>query len=88
MEKTVIFKMSDQDIVITVKSEDAGEKTQTIKNRTLNAKEIYDLLAYKLGDTYVYEDIQCEGKEKGVLEQLQILFKSITDQISDLNSEE
>lgn len=80
--------MSDQDIVITVKSENADEQTQTIKNRTLNAKEIYDLLAYKLGDTYVYEDLQCEGKEKAVLEQLQNLFKSITDQISAFNSEE
>ena len=55
-----------------------------MNTRIINAKEIYDLLDYNLGDTYSYEEIDVDGKNKLILDKLQELFKSITDEISEL----
>lgn len=86
MEKNVKFRLNDKDIIIEITADDMLDykREYTIQNRALNAKNIYDLLDYNLGDTYKYEEIQQEGKEKLVLEKLKELFESITGQITNI----
>ena len=87
MEKNVKFKVENDYIIIQISSNgnSNNDKECVIKNKTLNAKDIYDLLDFKLGDTYVYEKIEYEGKEKNVLNELEKLIKTITDKISGVN---
>lgn len=87
MEKKVYFKVENDEIIIKITSDENSDndKECVIKNKTLNAKDIYDLLDFKLGDTYVYEKIEYEGKEKNVLNELEKLLKTITDKISGVN---
>jgi len=87
MEKKVNFKVENDEIIIKITSDEKSDngKECVIKNKTLNAKDIYDLLDFKLGDTYVYEKIEYEGKEKNVLNELEKLIKTITDKISEVN---
>lgn len=54
----------------------------------LNAKKIYNLLDYKKGDTYTYKEIISKDKDKLVLEQLKLLFESITEQITKITTVE
>ena len=86
MEKKVSFAINNGDIIVEITTDDTPEHNQkcTIKNRSLNAKDIYDLLDYRSGDTYVYEEIQIDAKDKLVLEKLKEFFESITNQITGI----
>ena len=81
MDKTIKFTIEQDEIVISI---DKKSFAINMDIRTINAKDIYDLLDYNLGDTYSYEEIDVDGKNKLILDKLQELFKSITDEISEL----
>ena len=82
MDKTIKFSMDDNYINIEVISSEVHRTHQISKeSRSLNARKIYDLLDYSVGDNYSYEDIGDYGKESLVLNKLKDLFESITDQI-------
>ncbi|MDD5878378.1 MAG: hypothetical protein PUC84_04175 [Clostridiales bacterium] len=87
MEKKISFVMNDGNVTIKITTDTISEykKEYTIKNCSLNAKAIYDLLDYELGDKYIFEEIQAEGKDKCVLEELMKFFESITNQIMNLD---
>lgn len=81
MDKTIKFTIEQDEIVISI---DKKSFAINMDIRIINAKDIYDLLDYNLGDTYSYEEIDVDGKNKLILDKLQELFKSITDEISEL----
>lgn len=81
MDKTIKFTIEQDEIVISI---DKKSFAINMDIRIINAKDIYDLLDYNLGDTYSYEEIDADGKNKLILDKLQELFKSITDEISEL----
>ena len=71
MDKTIKFTIEQDEIVISI---DKKSFAINMDIRTINAK----------GDTYSYEEIDVDGKNKLILDKLQELFKSITDEISEL----
>lgn len=81
MDKTIKFTIEQDEIIISI---DKKSFAINMDIRIINAKDIYDLLDYNLGDTYSYEEIDADGKNKLILDKLQELFKSITDEISEL----
>lgn len=85
MEKIIEIVKIDADIVIKINSKesDSYANKYVIKNNSLNAKALYDLLDYKLGDRYEYKEINAEGKDKLILEKLKELLESITNEIVD-----
>lgn len=87
MEKIIEIAKIDADIVIKVNSKegDSYADEYVIKNNSLNAKALYDLLDYKLGDRYEYKEINAEGKDKLILEKLKELLESITTEIVDID---
>lgn len=81
MDKTIKFTIEQDEIVISI---DKKSFAINMDARIINAKEIYDLLDYNIGDTYSYEEIDVDGKNKLMLDKLQELFKNITNEISEL----
>lgn len=81
MDKTIKFTIEQDEIVVSINENSLPINMNT---RIINAKEIYDLLDYNLGDTYSYEEIDVDGKNKLILDKLQELFKNITNEISEL----
>lgn len=80
MDKVIKLSMNDQkDIIISIT--DSEDYIIRNNNRLLSAKSIYDLLKYSEGDSYSYEEIAAEGKDKLVLLKVKDLLKSITDEI-------
>lgn len=81
MDKTIKFTIEQDEIVISI---DKKSFAINMDIRIINAKDIYDLLDYNIGDTYSYEEIDVDGKNKLMLDKLQELFKNITNEISEL----
>ena len=80
MDKVIKLSMNEQkDIIISIT--DSEDYIIRNNNRLLSAKSIYDLLKYSEGDSYSYEEITAEGKDKLVLLKVKDLLKSITDEI-------
>ena len=86
---SIVKFILDNDI-INLNNPSKNQEYATIKEHILaaavqfNAKDIYDLLDYNIGDTYSYEEIDVDGKNKLMLDKLQELFKNITNEISEL----
>ena len=81
MDKTIKFTIKQDEIVISIDKKSFAINMDT---RIINAKDIYDLLDYNIGDTYSYEEIDVDGKNRLMLDKLQELFKNITNEISEL----
>lgn len=80
MDKVIKLSMNEQkDIIISIT--DSDDYIISNSSRLLSAKSIYDLLKYSDGDSYSYEEITADGKDKVVLLKLKDLLKSITDEI-------
>jgi len=85
MEKMISFESDEKFYIILVND----QQYKISKNEcVLNAKKIYNLLDYKKGDTYTYKEIISKDKDKLVLEQLKLLFESITEQITKITTVE
>lgn len=87
MEKIIEIKKSNDVVIIEVKAknDDNYLKECKIKNNSLNAKALYDLLGYESSDQYEYKEINAEGKDKLILEKLKELLESITTEIVDID---
>lgn len=86
MDKVIKLSMNKQkDIIISIT--DSDDYIISSNNRLLSAKSIYDLLKYSYGDSYMYEEIIADGKDKIVLLKVQELLKSITDEIVKISTQ-
>ncbi len=86
MNKNIGFKADQNHFIINV---NGNEKFKISKeNRTLNAKDIYDILDYSLGDTYTYDEIKNVGKDALVLSKIKDLFEQITNKIIEISFSE
>ena len=86
MNKNISFKADQNDFIISINDDEKYKISK--ENRTLNAKNIYDILDYSLGDTYTYDKIEYSGKDAIVLNKIKELFEEITNKIVEISISE
>ncbi|WP_033162843.1 hypothetical protein [Sharpea azabuensis] len=86
MNKNIGFKADQNHFIISVNGNEKFKISKEI--RTLNAKDIYDILDYSLGDTYTYDEIENVGKDALVLSKIKDLFEQITNKIIEISFSE
>lgn len=83
MEKKIEFSISKNgDIKIEV--DFSTPKIISSDKREISAKDIFDILNYKIGDTYKLKEINLEND---VLSELHELFKDIIDEINAIDKQ-
>lgn len=86
MEKRIVLTMQpskDIDVVVN------GYNGMTISKdqRTVKAEDIYNLLEFSRGDTFIVESLNVEKKDTPVLQFFTELFQDIANRLNSLDDE-
>ncbi len=84
MEKKIILTMHTSkkiDIVLDNDHHISIEKD----NRSVKADDIYNLLSYKIGDTFIVESVNEQNLDEPVLKFFIELIRDITDRLNKLS---
>jgi hypothetical protein len=84
MEKKIILTMQPSKDIDVVVNEHSG-LTIGKDDRTVKADDIYNLLAYERGDTYIVESVNDQNLDAPVLQFFEELIKDITDRLNQLS---